>query len=106
MERFYIRNALTNVNGTICLTILGTGGDASTIQTTTYWYGSKQYDTIRSCEAKDGQPYTYWLPNRIPLDVMVRLEVRIDRGFIDLTFKSTQLACFFVLFSVDAIHPQ
>lgn len=80
MERFYIRNARTNVNGNICLTILGTGGDAKTIQTTTYWYGSKQYDTIRSCDAKDGQPYTYWIPNKIPLDVMVRLEVRIDRG--------------------------
>lgn len=80
MERFYIQNARTNINGSVCLTILGTGGDASSIQTTAYWYGSKQYDTIRSCDAKDGQPYTYWTPYKIPLDVMVRLEVSIDRG--------------------------
>ena len=80
MERFYIRNARTNVNGNICLTILGAGGDASVIQTTGYWYGSKQFDGIYSCEAKDGQPYTYWVQGKIPLDVMVRLEVRIDYG--------------------------
>lgn len=80
MKKFYIQNARTNLNGSVCLTILGTGGDASSIQTTAYWYGSKQYDTIRSCDAKDGQPYTYWTPYKIPLDVMVRLEVSIDRG--------------------------
>lgn len=80
MERFCIQNARTNINGSVCLTILGTGGDAETIHTTAYWYGSKQYDTIRSCDAKDGQPYTYWTPYKIPFDVMVRLEVSIDRG--------------------------
>lgn len=86
MERFIIQNARTHVNGKkaengiVYLTILGSGGDAEAIRTTTYWYGSKQESTIESCEAKDGQPYTHWVSLKIPLDVMVRLEVSIDWG--------------------------
>lgn len=78
MEKFYIRNARTNVKGKVCLTILGSGGDAYGIKTEMYWNGSKHNGAVCSCEAKDGQPYTYWVPGEIPLDVMVRLEVNID----------------------------
>lgn len=78
MQRFIIRNARTNVKGKVCLTILGSGGDAYGIKTEAYWYGSKQNGAVLSCEAKDGQPYTYWVPFEIPLDVMVRLDVNID----------------------------
>lgn len=78
MQRFIIQNARTNVNGKVCLTILGSGGDAYGIKTEAYWYGSKQNGAVLSCEAKDGQPYTYWVPFEIPLDVMVRLDVNID----------------------------
>lgn len=80
MKRFSIQSALTTSDGSICLTMLGIGVDAGTIHTTAYWYGSKQYDTVRACAGEDGQPYHYWIPYRIPLDVMVRLEVSIDRG--------------------------
>lgn len=78
MQRFIIQNARTNVKGKVCLTILGSGGDAYGIKTEAYWYGSKQNGAVLSCEAKDGQPYTYWVPFEIPLDVMVRLDVNID----------------------------
>lgn len=78
MQRFIIRNARTNVKGKVCLTILGSGGDAYGIKTQAYWYGSEQHYEVESCEAKDGQPYTYWVPFEIPLDVMVRLDVNID----------------------------
>ena len=81
MQRFIIRNARTNVKGKVCLTILGSGGDAYGIKTEAYWYGSKQNGGVLSCEAKDGQPYTYWVPFEIPLDVMVRLDVTIDLAY-------------------------
>lgn len=80
MERFYIQNARTDIHGGVSLTILDTGRYAETIQTTAYWYGSKQRDEIRAISGGDGQPYAYLVPYSIPLDVMVRLEVRIDRG--------------------------
>ena len=86
MEKFYIRNARTHVNGKkavngkVYLTILGSGGDGYGIKIEAYWNGSKQTGGVFSCEAKDGQPYTYEVPFKIPLDVMVRLEVSIDFG--------------------------
>lgn len=79
MERFYIQNARTNINGGVSLTMVVIG-HAETIQTTAYWNGSKQYDTVRAISGGDGQPFEYLVPFEIPLDVMVRLEVSIDRG--------------------------
>ena len=78
MERFYIQNAITDIRGGVSLTMVVIGY-AETIRTTAYWYGSKQYDTVRALSGGDDQPFGYRLPYNIPLDVMVRLEVSIDR---------------------------
>lgn len=79
MERFYIQNARTDIRGGVSLTMIVIGY-AETVRTTAYWYGSKQYDEVRAISGGHDQPFGYLVPFEIPLDVMVRLEVSIDRG--------------------------